>query len=944
MDSVTQIVLGAAVGELAQGRKLGNRAMIWGAIAGTIPDLDVFVGKLYTDPVDELAFHRGITHSFFFAVTFSLGLSYLTYWIYDKGNYKKLNFAYGTVLLLLGAMAAVAIVAPTLSLGLAGAAALAIPTLCYGVYRYLKYRDDDTFEDFDLGVRGWYLLFFWCIFTHPLLDCFTVYGTQVFLPFSDYRVSFDNISVADPLYTVPFLLCLIIASILSRGSQYRRYFNIAGIVMSSVYMCWTFYNKNIVNEVVEHTLTQQGITYDRYMTSPTILNNILWSTTVETDSVFYQGQYSLLDQQNTIDLVAIPKNHSLIDPTPDDHTINTLRWFSNDYYGIMTRRDGRLQLNDLRYGSFSGSALDENDFIFRFVLDQDSLGGYQLVDSEAGPPDDVGPEMFTTLISRIRGNRPPPVYKTGAVVSAHGLASEVGLSILKQDGNAFDAAVAVHFALAVVYPRAGNLGGGGFATIHTATGINTTLDFREKAPLGAHRHMYTDELGAIIPKLSLEGELAAGVPGAVKGMQTLFDSLCTLPLSTLLSPAIRLAADGYAISDNEAKRLNQYRPQFDKYNDSITPYTARSEWTAGDTLVNHDLATTMQRLLANGLDEFYDGQTAALIAAHSEKSAGLITTDDLRQYSAIWRKPTSCLYHEYEVISMPPPSSGGIALCQLLHGVESLRADTLPQNSPEYIHLLSELEKRVFTIRNQVLGDPDYVEIDDELLLSDEFCGELFSTITDTCSNDIAASVQEQDIVKEAYETTHFSIVDQHGNAISVTTTLNGNYGSFVVVPGTGILLNNQMDDFAAKPGVANQYGLLGSEKNAIAPGKRMLSSMSPTIVLYEGKPAIVLGSPGGPTIITAVLQTLLNSTKHGMSIQEAVDAARFHDQGYPRGILIEEGRFATAVLEKLQVKGHNIRTTKYMGAVEAITIDTNGVIRAAADYTRGKDDEAAGY
>ena len=944
MDSLTQIVLGAAVGELAQGKKLGNRAMIWGAIAGTIPDLDVFVGKLYKDPVDELAFHRGISHSFFFALTFSMVLSYFTYWLYDKGTYKKLGFAYTFVSVLLICIAAIIYVAPSLAVASAGVGAVLVPLAWYVIYRYRKYLKGDLFDDINLGVKGWYVLFFWAIFTHPILDCFTVYGTQVFLPFSDYRVSFNNISVADPAYTVPFLLCVVIAAVCSRFSRFRRYFNILGIVLSSLYMCWTFYNKNRVNRVVEATLADQGITYQRYMTSPTILNNILWTTTVETDSLYLQGQYSFYDSDKKVDLVPIPKNHDWLGANSADHTINRLRWFSNDYYGIMKRTDGRLQLNDLRYGSFSGHALDENDFIFRFVLDRGPDGRYSMVDSEAGPPDDVGTDMVTSLMSRIQGNKPAPVYKNGAVATAHGLATDIGLQILKDGGNAYDAAVAVHFALAVVYPRAGNLGGGGFATVHTADGTSTTLDFREKAPTKASRNMYLDEAGNTIPNRSTAGPLASGVPGSVKGMKLLYDSLCTMPLARLLQPAVNLAQNGFAISSNEANRLNKYRPQLTRHNQGTTPYTAKNHWQAGDTLKNVDLGSTLQRLASRGLDEFYTGTTAQLITQHQQAIGGLISLDDLNDYSAIWRKPITCTYGGYKVISMPPPSSGGIALCQLLHGVSLTRADTLPHNSADYIHTLAELEKRVFAIRNSLLGDPDFVDIDQSQLLSEVFLDELYSSIGQEATTSVMDSIEESALLRESFETTHFSIIDKHGNAISITTTLNGNYGSYVVARGTGILLNNEMDDFTARPGTPNQYGLLGSERNAIAPGKRMLSSMSPTIVLRDGRPAMILGSPGGPTIITAVLQTLLNVSEHNMTLQEAVDAPRFHDQGYPQGILVEKGKLDQVVLDSLRRKGHSIRTTAYMGAVEAILIDEQRNIRAAADATRGQDDKAEGY
>ena len=404
MDSLTQIVLGAAVGELTTGKKLGNRAMLWGAIAGTIPDLDVFVGKLYSDPATELAFHRGISHSFFFAATFSVLMAWLTVQIYDKGHYKSDRFAIGVYALFATAMVAVVAASGFSTLGLAGAAIVAVPLLCYIGYRYNKRSKGLPYQDIHLGWKAWYWLFFWCIITHPVLDCFTVYGTQILLPFSDQRVSFDNISVADPLYTVPFLICVAIASFYHRNSPTRALITKAGVVISSIYMVWTFYNKHRVSQVLEHTLASEKIPYTRYMTAPTILNNILWTTTVETDSIYYQGQYSFFDSEPTFKLVPVPKNHHYLSDADGDYTIETLKWFSNNYYGVIRRKDGRLQINDLRYGSFSGKAQGEDDYIFRFVVEKDSTGRYILDAAEGGPPRGREQEIFSKLIKRIGGN------------------------------------------------------------------------------------------------------------------------------------------------------------------------------------------------------------------------------------------------------------------------------------------------------------------------------------------------------------------------------------------------------------------------------------------------------------------------------------------------------------------------------------------------------------
>lgn len=944
MDSLTQIVLGAAVGELTQGKKLGNRAMLWGAIAGTIPDLDVFVGKLYSDPVDDLAFHRGITHSFFFAIVFSYLLSWMTVWIYDKKNYQKPIFAK----VLMGALTLVLVTLLAFG-GIIGKVAC-IPVIIilawYGIYRYLKSKKGDQFEPISLGWKGWYKLFFWSIITHPILDCFTTYGTQVFLPFSDYRVAFNNISVADPVYTLPFLICVIMASIFTRHSQYRRAFNIAGIAISSLYMAFTFYNKHKVNQVVESSLATEGLEYNRYMTTPTILNNVLWTGTVEADSVYYQGQYSLMDEEPKVDFVTIPKNRHLVNPSEDDHTINTLKWFSDDYYNYIRKKDGRIQMNDLRFGSFSGRSYGEDDYVFNFVLEQDKDGKYKMDASESGPPRGRESDMAVRLWERINGNKyPAEKYENGAVSSAHYLATEVGVDILRKGGNAYDAAIAVNMALAVVYPRAGNIGGGGFAVIRQADGTTKSLDYREKAPKKAYKKMYQDEKGNVIPNLSLRGGLASGVPGTVRGMKELHEKYGSLPIEDLLQPAIDLAAKGYALSANEVSRLNAYRGQFEKFN-SYTPcyVSTNDKWQNGDVLKNPDLATTLTRMKEEGWDEFYLGKTADIIAQQNVENGGIITKEDLKDYHVVWRNPITCSYEDYDIISMPPPSSGGIALCQILNGAEDLDLDKYDVNSADYVHHFSEIEKRVFTVRNQLMGDPDFVDLDQKLLLSDKFSTELFKDVSEKVTQVVVDSLMKSQILKEAYETTHFSVVDKDGNAVSITTTLNGNYGSLVVVKDGGFLMNNEMDDFTSKPGVPNQFGLVESDRNAIAPGKRMLSSMTPTIVEKDGKLFMVLGSPGGPTIITAVLQTFLNVVDHGMSIQEAIDAPRIHDQGFPNGILIERGRLDPEVEKALIKMGHNLRRTGYMGAVEAIIVNPDGTLSGGADYNRGKDDSIKGY
>lgn len=428
MDSLTQIVLGAAVGEVVLGRKIGNRAMLWGAVAGTIPDLDVMIGSLFMNEINGLAFHRAITHSIFFAVVFSFLIAYYTNWIYKNGynkvfGYKLLATIFGGLFMLLGGAILLFIsttLGGTLSLVISGV--LVITGLAFFgtklVNGYLRKEQ----ETVDIGYWSWYKLFFWAIFTHPLLDCLTVYGTQLFAPFTNYRVALNNISVADPSYTFPFLVCLIVASLLARryhvesnnkidkefrlskkAYALRKYFNAAGIIFGLCYIAWTFYNKHEVNKVMEHTLTSYNIDYSRYMTGPTILNNLLWSGTAETDSSFYTGLYAFRDKKKEFKLVEIPKNHFWLDAKEDDKVINTLDWFSKGYYSVLRRRDGRLQVNDMRYGTFRDGSIGEDSYIFRFVVEKDDSGYYQLDDAEGGPKRGGEKDMLSQLSKRIKG-------------------------------------------------------------------------------------------------------------------------------------------------------------------------------------------------------------------------------------------------------------------------------------------------------------------------------------------------------------------------------------------------------------------------------------------------------------------------------------------------------------------------------------------------------------
>lgn len=410
MDSLTQIILGAAVGEVVLGKKLGNRAMLWGAIAGTIPDLDVF-GNFFMSKVDSLAFHRGISHSITFAVIFSFVLAYYVKWFYSEKEFHKNKsyriFATGLgILFMMFSTAILGFIIYTLgSIWVIVLGGLVIGSIWIVLIRMLInkyiYSEQNTIA---ISYKNWYWFFFWTIFTHPILDCFTAYGTQIFAPFSDKRVAFNNISVADPIYTLPFLVFLILASVYYRSDVKRKYFNYAGIAISSLYMIFTVFNKLSIDKVMEHTIESKQIKAIRYTTNPSILNNILWSGTIEADSVFYQGQYSMFDNEPEFKLTPIPKNHGLLsNAKADDRTLRIIKWFANDYYAVMRRKDGNLQINDMRYGRFKQEGMDENDFIFRFPLKLDEQGYYQLQEAEGGPQKGREETMFTDLITRIKG-------------------------------------------------------------------------------------------------------------------------------------------------------------------------------------------------------------------------------------------------------------------------------------------------------------------------------------------------------------------------------------------------------------------------------------------------------------------------------------------------------------------------------------------------------------
>jgi gamma-glutamyltranspeptidase/glutathione hydrolase len=531
------------------------------------------------------------------------------------------------------------------------------------------------------------------------------------------------------------------------------------------------------------------------------------------------------------------------------------------------------------------------------------------------------------------------------VVSAHPLASQVGKEIMEKGGNAIDAAIAVQFALAVVYPGAGNIGGGGFMVARMANGTTDALDYREKAPLAGGRDMYLDKDGNVIDGLSVRGHLAAGVPGTVAGLEASHKKYGKLDWASLVQPAIDLAANGWALTAREAGGLNGNREAFMKYNTVMPDFflaAEGTEWKEGDTVKVPDLAKTLERIRDNGRDGFYKGETAQLIVAEMGRGNGIISEKDLADYNAVWRTPIEGKYREYGVISMPPPSSGGIALVQLLNIVEKSDLSKMGYHSAAAMHLIVEAERRVYADRAAHLGDPDFFDVPSNGLLSNEYLTSRmanFDASKATLSSEINAG---QPAPNESMETTHLSAIDEMGNAVSVTTTLNGGMGSKVFVGGAGFLLNNEMDDFSVKPGVPNMYGLVGGEANAIQPSKRMLSSMTPSIVTKGGKLYMVVGTPGGSTIITSVFQTIINVLDFGMGMQEAVAAPRFHHQWLPDMVMTENDGFDDALIKQLESMGHQFRDAGKMGRVDAILVLKDGSLEAGAD-PRG-DDTAAGY
>lgn len=526
--------------------------------------------------------------------------------------------------------------------------------------------------------------------------------------------------------------------------------------------------------------------------------------------------------------------------------------------------------------------------------------------------------------------------KNAAVVSAHPLASDAGVQMLRQGGNAIDAAIATQLALAVVYPGAGNLGGGGFLVATLKNGETLAIDYREKAPLAAHRDMYLDEKGNVIPDLSVSGHRAAGVPGTVAG---LFQShkYGKLPFATLIKPAILLAR-GFVITEAEARGLNAHQADFIKYNTRPTAFVRPGGWKAGDTLVQEELAQTLERIRDGGMNGFYKGETARLITEEMQRGKGIITLEDLSTYQAAERKAVVFSYKKHTIVTMSLPSSGGILLPQMLGMTEDKKLGKKGLHQPEAVQWMIEAERRAYADRAQYLGDTDFVKVPVKALVKRTYFRErMKDVVPGKAGNSDTTRAGE---FPESEETTHLSVIDPEGNAVSVTTTLNGGYGSKTVVGGAGFLLNNEMDDFSVKPGVPNMYGALGTEANAISPGKRMLSSMTPTIVLKRNKPFMVVGTPGGTTIPTSLYQSIVNVLDFGLSAYDAVNKPKFHHQWKPDVVFVEKD-FPEATTEALTKMGYKIQKRGGIGRTELILIKGKK-IEAVGDK-RG-DDAAAGY
>lgn len=568
------------------------------------------------------------------------------------------------------------------------------------------------------------------------------------------------------------------------------------------------------------------------------------------------------------------------------------------------------------------------------------------------PAENVGDGLFSLFVENPNvepffSDREGVIGKNGMVASAHPDASKVGAEIMKKGGNAVDAAIATHFALVVVHPFAGNLGGGGFAVIRTKDGTSYSLDFREKAPLAADRDMYLDENGDVIKGLSTLGHLASGVPGSVDGMVELHKKFGSLSWQMLLQPAIDLAEKGVILTEREALGLKNYKKTFQEVNGENTPYFMKpdgTDWQTGDNFIQADLGKTLRTIQEEGREGFYAGVVADQLVAEMEKGGGIITHDDLKKYKSAWRTPLVASYKKnYKIISMPPSSSGGVALMQLMRFVEPYPIGEWGWHSDSTAQVMIEAERRVYADRAKWLGDEDFVKVPVQELINRDYLQKRwkdFSFAKATDSKDIdGGNVPGY----ESDETTHYSVVDKEGNAVSITTTLNGAFGSKVVVDGAGFLMNNEMDDFSVKAGVPNMFGLIGNKANEIQPEKRMLSSMTPTIVEKDGKFLMAVGTPGGSTIITSVFQTIVNVVEHKMNMQQAVNALKFHHQWLPDRIIYERGAFTEKTLQTLLSKGYKMETMNgTLGRMDCVMLLPDGRLMGASDPR--SDNTSVGY
>ncbi|MGC4128286.1 MAG: gamma-glutamyltransferase [Bergeyella sp.] len=530
------------------------------------------------------------------------------------------------------------------------------------------------------------------------------------------------------------------------------------------------------------------------------------------------------------------------------------------------------------------------------------------------------------------------VQNKGVVVSAHPLASEAGAKILKMGGNAYDAVIATQYALAVVYPQAGNIGGGGFLVGVKNNGEKFTIDYRETAPEKSSRDMYLDKNGKADTNLSQNGRLAVGIPGSVAGF---FATLkyCRLPMKDLIQPAVELAEQGFAITEKEAKLLNVHKKEFLQHNSSSIAFVKNEEWKSGDLLIQKELAETLKRIQKEGMKGFYEGKTAELLTAEMKRGNGIITLSDLKNYKPAERKPIVFDYKGNTVVSMPLPSSGGILLAQMLKMSAFENLEKYQHNSAKAVQIMVEAERRAFADRAEYMGDPDFINDKTDMLMSEEYLRNRWKSYNPqkaTASSEVGKIINPN---QESTETTHISVIDKDGNTASVTTTLNGLYGSKVVVSGAGFFLNNEMDDFSVKPGVPNMFGAVGGEANSIQPGKRMLSSMTPTIVLKNGKPFMVVGTPGGTTIPTSVYQSIVNVVDFKLNANMSVNAPKFHHQWLPEKISVEKG-FPETTISELEKMNYKIEKIPQIGRTELILINENGTIHAVAD---GRGDDSVG-